>query len=179
MLLIFSISWQLQSNHLFVWCLASLTKYKLHKLRTTWLLDPWISITWSRTQVLNNPKLFLTVCMHAFLKQSLLKAYYLFGSEIICELIFNRRMKPFIASSMPISQDFFFPLLSCSDKLVINGIWILVSVNLLLMLRYKPKVNFNLMWHKWTYLGKRNRLTDVENRLGVAKGEGGESGMGL
>ena len=29
------------------------------------------------------------------------------------------------------------------------------------------------MWHKWTYLWNRNRHRDVENRLVVAKGEGG------
>ena len=28
--------------------------------------------------------------------------------------------------------------------------------------------------HKWTYLGKRNRLTDMENRFVVAKEEGRE-----
>ena len=27
------------------------------------------------------------------------------------------------------------------------------------------------IWHKWTYLWNRNRLTDLENRLVVAKGE--------
>ena len=27
------------------------------------------------------------------------------------------------------------------------------------------------MWHKWTYLWKRNKFTDIENRLVVAKGE--------
>jgi len=33
------------------------------------------------------------------------------------------------------------------------------------------------IWHKWTYLQKRNRFTDIENRLVVASGEGGGSGM--
>ena len=28
------------------------------------------------------------------------------------------------------------------------------------------------IWHKWTYLQNRNRLTDIENRLVVAKEEG-------
>ena len=28
-------------------------------------------------------------------------------------------------------------------------------------------------WHKWTYLWNRKRLTDIENRFVVAKGEGG------
>ena len=27
------------------------------------------------------------------------------------------------------------------------------------------------IWHKWTYLWNKNRLTDVENRFVVAKGE--------
>ena len=27
-------------------------------------------------------------------------------------------------------------------------------------------------WHKWTYLQKRNKLMDMENRLVVVKGEG-------
>ena len=33
------------------------------------------------------------------------------------------------------------------------------------------------IWHKLTYLGSRNRLTNKENRLVVAKGERGWSGM--
>ena len=33
------------------------------------------------------------------------------------------------------------------------------------------------MWHKWTYLWNRNRLTDIENRLVVAKWEGVGGGM--
>ena len=33
------------------------------------------------------------------------------------------------------------------------------------------------IWHKWTYLQNRNRLTDIEIRLVVAKGEGGGTGM--
>ena len=32
------------------------------------------------------------------------------------------------------------------------------------------------IWHKWTYLQNRNRLTDTENRVVVAKGEEGRSG---
>ena len=28
------------------------------------------------------------------------------------------------------------------------------------------------IWHKWTYLQSRNWLTDVENRLIIAKGKG-------
>ena len=35
------------------------------------------------------------------------------------------------------------------------------------------------IWHKWTYLQNRNRLTDIENRLVVAKGEGGWGMDGL
>ena len=34
------------------------------------------------------------------------------------------------------------------------------------------------MWHKWTYLRKRNTLTDIKNRLTVAKGKGHRGGMG-
>ena len=33
------------------------------------------------------------------------------------------------------------------------------------------------IWHKWTYLWHRNRLTDIENRLAVTKGEVGGGGM--
>ena len=33
------------------------------------------------------------------------------------------------------------------------------------------------IWQKWTYLPNRNRLIDIENRLVVAKGEGGGRGM--
>jgi len=32
-------------------------------------------------------------------------------------------------------------------------------------------------WHKCTYLQNRNKLTNIDNRLVVAKGEGGVSGM--
>ena len=28
-------------------------------------------------------------------------------------------------------------------------------------------------WYKWTYLQKRNRHTDIENKLMVTKGDGG------
>ena len=35
------------------------------------------------------------------------------------------------------------------------------------------------IWHKWTYLQNRNRLTDIENRLVVAKGRGVEWGFGV
>ena len=36
------------------------------------------------------------------------------------------------------------------------------------------------MWQKGIYLQNRNRLTDIENRLVVAKGEGeGEGWMGV
>ena len=34
------------------------------------------------------------------------------------------------------------------------------------------------MWHKLTYLQNRNRCTDMENRLVVAKGEGEGEGVG-
>ena len=33
------------------------------------------------------------------------------------------------------------------------------------------------IWHKWNYLWNRNRLTDIENRLVVAKGEMGRGGI--
>ena len=33
------------------------------------------------------------------------------------------------------------------------------------------------IWHRWTCLQKRNRFTDIENRLVVAKGKGEGSGM--
>ena len=32
------------------------------------------------------------------------------------------------------------------------------------------------MWYKWTYLQNRNRVTDMENRLVVAKEEEGGEG---
>ena len=30
------------------------------------------------------------------------------------------------------------------------------------------------IWHRWTYLQNRNRLTDIENKLMVTEGQGGE-----
>ena len=38
---------------------------------------------------------------------------------------------------------------------------------------------WNKIWHKWTCLQNRNRLIDVENRVVVAKGEGGRERDGL
>ena len=35
------------------------------------------------------------------------------------------------------------------------------------------------MWHKWTYLQNRNRLTDIENKLIVTKGERGSNTLGV
>ena len=35
----------------------------------------------------------------------------------------------------------------------------------------------SIIWNKWTYLQKRTRLTDIENRLVVAEGEEGGNGM--
>ena len=40
----------------------------------------------------------------------------------------------------------------------------------------KANTNYHLhveskIWHKWTYLRNRNRLTDIENKLMVTKGE--------
>ena len=32
------------------------------------------------------------------------------------------------------------------------------------------------IWHKWTYLWKRNKPTDIENRLVIAEGEGNGEG---
>ena len=32
------------------------------------------------------------------------------------------------------------------------------------------------IWHKWIYSQNRNRVTDIENGLVVAKGEGAGSG---
>ena len=35
-------------------------------------------------------------------------------------------------------------------------------------------------WYKWTYLQNRNRLTDIENKLTVPKGErGGRDKLGV
>ena len=34
-------------------------------------------------------------------------------------------------------------------------------------------------WYKWTYLQNRNRLTDIENKLMVTKGETGRYKLGV
>ena len=39
---------------------------------------------------------------------------------------------------------------------------------------FKNKRKQTLPIYKWTYLQDRNRVTDVENKLMVTKGEGGE-----
>ena len=33
------------------------------------------------------------------------------------------------------------------------------------------------IWHRWTYLQNRNRLTDIENKLLATKGERGRKGV--
>ena len=39
---------------------------------------------------------------------------------------------------------------------------------------YRLYVESKKQWYKWTYLQNRNRSTDIENKLMVAKGEEGE-----
>ena len=34
----------------------------------------------------------------------------------------------------------------------------------------------SIKWYKWTYLQNRNRLTDIENKLKVTRGESGKGG---
>ena len=52
--------------------------------------------------------------------------------------------------------------------------WHIITYSSLLWSLYvEPKI-----WHKWTHLQKRNRLTDIERRLSVAKGKQEEEGVG-
>ena len=62
--------------------------------------------------------------------------------------------------------------------------WVIFCI----LIRAKLPITFwNTIWyhlhveskirHKWTYLQNRNRLTDIENRLVVAKGEAGGGRM--
>ena len=45
--------------------------------------------------------------------------------------------------------------------------------------KYMVSYTWNKIWHKQTCLQNRNRLIDVENRVVVAKGEGGRERDGL
>ena len=41
---------------------------------------------------------------------------------------------------------------------------------------YRLYVEFKQKWYNWTYLQNRSRVTNVENKLTVTKGEGGGKG---
>ena len=70
-----------------------------------------------------------------------------------------------------------FPV-QCLEHSISTG-WMIKWVIELIVLEIQTKDLHveSKVWHKWTYLWNRNRLTDIENRLVVAKGEGGGGGM--
>ena len=67
-----------------------------------------------------------------------------------------------ICSSMDTTRDFIQSEVSQTEKGEI--IWYHLCVE-------------SKIWQKWTYLWNRNRLTDIENRYVVAKGQWGERPM--
>ena len=59
--------------------------------------------------------------------------------------------------------------------------WMDLEIMILSELSQTEKDKYHIIWHKWTYLRNRNRLTDIENRLVVANGGRGmdwEFGIG-
>ena len=72
-------------------------------------------------------------------------------------------------------------------KNAIHKTWMQLEILLLSEISQKEKDKYNMtslyveskLWHKCTYLQNINRLTNVENRLVVAKGECGGSVMDL
>ena len=57
--------------------------------------------------------------------------------------------------------------------------WIQLEIIILSEVSQKEKDKFHMIleskiWHKWTYLQYRNRCTDIDHRLVVAKGESRE-----
>ena len=59
----------------------------------------------------------------------------------------------------------------CSKTKSTKNIFVRKTNTIWYHLHVEPK-----MWHKWTYLQNINRLTDIENRLVVARGKGGGGG---
>ena len=62
-----------------------------------------------------------------------------------------------------------------------------INLEIIILSEVSQKRKTNIIWshlyvkskirHKWTCLRNKNRLTDIENRLVVAKGEGGRGGV--
>ena len=71
------------------------------------------------------------------------------------------------------------------QKLTFAATWMQLEIIILSEVSQKEKDKYHMIsficgikiWHKWTYLQNRNRLTDIEIRLVVAKWEGGRRGM--
>ena len=66
-----------------------------------------------------------------------------------------------------------------NEIMLLAAMWMDLEIIILSEVNQKDKYHISLtceihnkMWHKWTYLQNRNRLTDTENREVVAKGEG-------
>ena len=87
------------------------------------------------------------------------KMWYIYTMEYYSAIKKNEIM-PFAATWMQLE----LIILSEVSQKKTNTIW------------YQSYVESKI-WLKWTYLWNRNRLTDIENRLVVAKGKGGGGGV--
>ena len=63
-------------------------------------------------------------------------------------------------------------------SLLINK-WVAVSSKIMTKTIWYHLYMESKIWHKWTHVQNRNRLTDTQNRLVVAKGERGWGRKGL
>ena len=89
--------------------------------------------------------------------------HYFFTTHIYNGILLSckkNKIMPFAATWMQLE---IITLTEVSQKRKTNSIWYHLYVE-------------SKIWHYWTYLQNRNRLTDIENRLGVAKGEAGGGG---
>ena len=73
----------------------------------------------------------------------------------------------------------YYPAMKKNEIMPFTATWMQLEIIILIEVSQKNTIWFHLyveskIWHTWTYL--QNRLTDIQNRLVVAKGEGAGGG---
>ena len=96
--------------------------------------------------------------------------------------LYSLEIKPLLVSSF---ATIFSHSIGEKNKIMpFAAVWMELETLILSEVSQKEKNKYHVIhlylesntWHKWTYLQKRNKLMDMENRLVVAKGDG--EGMG-
>ena len=78
----------------------------------------------------------------------------------------------------------YYSVMKKNETMPFAGTWMDLEIIILSKVSQKRKTNtiwYHLyveskIWHKWVYLQNKNRLTNIENRLVIAKGGGGGGG---